>query len=328
MGLDFNLKPSQDEETNYKTVDLDTEKIYDVLIIGGGPAGLTAAVYCMRKGVSTALITDEIGGQVTSTTEIENYMGYMYIEGEELVDKFEDQVKQFEIAYQSNKRVKSITDDKINQVTLEDGTTYQAKSIIVAAGKSSRKINCPGEERLTGKGVAYCAICDAPLYADKEVVIVGGGNSAIEAAIDLAKIAEKVTIIQLLDHLTADEILIERLEDYDNVDILFEHEVAKIEGENKVENIVVQDTQQNNKQDITADGIFIEIGWIPNTNFVEGVLQLNDYNEIMVDCKCRTNKEGIFAAGDITNVPFKQIIIASGEGAKAALSACDYVLKS
>ena len=122
--------------------------------------------------------------------------------------------------------------------------------------------------------------------------------------------------------------MIERLEDYDNVDILFEHEVAKIEGENKVENIVVQDTQQNNKQDITADGIFIEIGWIPNTNFVEGVLQLNDYNEIMVDCKCRTNKEGIFAAGDITNVPFKQIIIASGEGAKAALSACDYVLKS
>ena len=328
MDLNFNLQPSSEQETDYKTVNLDPQKVYDVLIIGGGPAGLTAAVYCMRKGVSTALITENIGGQVTSTTEIENYMGYMYIEGEELVDKFEDQVKQFEIAYQEGAKVTAINDDKINEVTLEDGTTYKAKSIIVAAGKSSRKINCPGEERLTGKGVAYCAICDAPLYTDKDVVIVGGGNSAIEAAIDLAKIAEEVTIVQLLDHLTADEILIERLKEYDNVDILYEHEVTAIEGDNKVENIVVQDTEQQQQQEITADGIFIEIGWIPNTNFVEDVLQLNDYNEIMVDCKCRTNKEGIFAAGDITNVPFKQIIIASGEGAKAALSACDYVLKS
>ena len=328
MDLNFNLKPSEEGETDYKTVALESNQVYDVLIIGGGPAGLTAAVYCMRKGVNTALVADEIGGQVSSTTEIENYMGYMYIEGDELVEKFEDQVKQFEIAYQEGSKVTSIKNGEIKEITLENGNTYQAKSVIVAAGKSSRKLNCPGEDKLIGKGVAYCAICDAPLYKDKDVVIVGGGNSAVEAAIDLAKIANDVTLLEIEDHLNADQILIDRLNEFDNVNILLEHSVQEIQGESKVENIVIENHQQNINKEITAQGIFIEIGWIPNTNFVKDTLELNDYNEIKVDCKCRTNQEGIFAAGDITNVPFKQIIIASGEGAKAALSACDYVLKS
>jgi len=326
MPLELNLNLASFTE-KHRAVPLQPNTMCDVLILGGGPAALAAAVYCMRKGVKTGLISKDIGGQVIETAGIENYIGYKYIEGRELVDKFRDQVKQFEIGYSEGLKATSITSDNIKKVYLEDGNFYQAKALIIATGKSSRKLNVPGEKKLTGKGVAYCAICDAPLFAGKRVAVVGGGNSGIEAAIDLAKVAEYVTLIQFRDKLTGDKVLIDRLDIFNNVTILLEHEVLEINGTEDVESIVVKDRKSVEKKQIDAQGVFIEIGLIPNTDFVKGIVELNQYGEIKVDCACRTNVPGIFAAGDVTSVPFKQIIIAAGEGAKAALSACDYVLK-
>lgn len=324
MDFDLNLSTASAE---HKAVPVEDGKLYDVIIVGGGPAALTAAVYCMRKGVSTALVTEDIGGQVAVTSSIENYMGYKLIEGYQLVEKFREQVKQFEIGLNEGVRVKGITDNNVKEVMLEDGKSLKAKSLIIATGKNPIKLNVPGEEELVGRGVAYCSICDAPLYNGKRVAVVGGGNSAIESAIDLARVAEHVTVIQILNSLTADEILQKKLNQFSNVDIFYEHEVKKINGTEKVESLVVNNKKDNEESILELHGIFIEIGLKPNSEFAGEILELNKYNEIAVDCSCRTSQPGIFAAGDVTSVQHKQIIIAAGEGAKAALSACDYILK-
>lgn len=324
MELTFNLPGLKTIEE--RTVPLNPSIVYDVLIIGGGPAALTAAVYCMRKGVKAGLITLDVGGQVAETSTIENYMGYSHIEGITLVQRFKEQVEQFEIGFLQGYKATKVIDDNIKKVECEDANVYLTKSIIITTGKRWRRLNIPGEAELTGKGVAYCAICDAPLFKDKDVIVVGGGNSAIEAAIDLAKVATSVTVVQLLPHLTADKVLIDELSKFTNVTVLFEHEVRAIHGTQSVEAVTLFDNK--NKKDDTrkVQGIFIEIGLVPNTEFVKDVVALNQYGEIIVDCSCRTSRPGIFAAGDVTSVPYKQIIIAAGEGAKAALSACDYVL--
>jgi alkyl hydroperoxide reductase subunit F len=323
--MDFMLNPSFTSADN--AVPLDPARIYDVMIVGGGPAALTAAVYCMRKGVFTGLVTADIGGQVAETSAVENYMGYKYIEGSELVARFREQVKQFGIGVSEGPKAAALIDGPVKQVRLDNGGVYQARTLILTTGKSWRRLNVPGEKELTGRGVAYCAICDAPFFAGKRVAVVGGGNSGIESAIDLAKIAEKVIVIQFLDTLTADRVLIDALGTFPNVEILYEHEVAEIRGTSRVEAVVVRDRKSKKQRDIGADGIFIEIGLVPNTGMVKDLLELNQAGEIVVDSACRTSRPGIFAAGDVTSVPFKQIIIAAGEGAKAALSACEYVLK-
>lgn len=325
--MDFNLNSTNKDNSDNKVISLDSNKVYDILIIGGGPAGLAAAVYCMRKGIDTGLITENIGGQLLYTVDIENYIGYRYIEGVQLVDKFRAQVKQFEIGYKEGAKVVSINTDKIKEVKTSEGEIYQAKALIIATGKVSKTLDVPGEKELTGRGVAYCATCDAPLYKGKKVVVVGGGNSGIEATIDLAKVAEYVTLIQDLDELTADEILINKLDSFDNVDILMEHQVVEIKGDQLVNSIVLKDKKLDQEKDMDINGVFVEIGLVPNTDFVEGKIELNQYGEIEIDCQCKTGVDGIFAAGDVTSVPFKQIIIAAGEGAKAALVAYDYILK-
>ncbi len=325
--MEFNLNLSN-LSSEHQSVPLDTDMIYDVLIVGGGPAALTAAVYCMRKGVSTGLITESFGGQVAETSTVENYMGYRHIEGIELVHKFTDQVKQFQIGFVEGVKAQSVADGTIKRVTLENGDVYQAKSLIITTGTSWRKLNVPGEKELVGRGVAYCAICDAPLYAGKEVVVVGGGNTGVESSIDLAKIAKRVTLLQNLDTLTADEVLIKSITSFSNVDILYEHEVTEILGENAVEAITIRNRTTGEERKLEVQGIFIEIGLVSNSDLVSDLLDLNRYGEIVVDCACRTNVPGIFAAGDATSVPYKQIIIAAGEGAKAALSACEYVLRN
>ncbi|MDD2374930.1 MAG: NADH-dependent peroxiredoxin subunit [Clostridiales bacterium] len=306
----------------------DSEKIYDVLIIGGGPAGLTAAVYSLRKGLITGIVTDQVGGQMAETTGIENYLGYRYIDGMELVNKFRDQVLQFGIDFESKAKVKNIKDGRIKQVELEDGRVYQAKSIIIASGKQNKKLGLEKERELTGHGVAYCAICDAPFFADKRVVVAGGGNSGVQAAIDLAKVATHVTLVQRRDHLTADQILIDKLSAYSNVDYKLNHVLSGLEGDKKLTAVRAEDRSSKEEITLEADGLFVEIGLIPNSAFVTGLVEMNGYNEIKVDSYCRTNVDGIFAAGDVTTVPYKQIIVACGEGSKAALAATDYLLNS
>jgi alkyl hydroperoxide reductase subunit F len=254
-------------------------------------------------------------------------MGYKYIEGIELVEKFKEQVRQFEIGISDGKKAVSIADGDIKLVTLEDGSEYQARTLIITTGKSYRRLNVPGEREFAGRGVAYCAICDAPLFIGKRVVVVGGGNSGVEAAIDLAKVATRVTVVQNLEDLTADKILRDSLIAFENVDILYEHVVTMINGTQSVETVNVESLKNGGRRSIDAQGVFVEIGLIPNIEMVRGLLELNEMGEIVIDNACRTNRPGIFAAGDVTSVPFKQIIIAGGEGAKAALAACDYLLR-
>ncbi len=324
MEFKLNIGPSDSGE---RVLPMAEDVLYDVIIVGGGPAAQTAAVYCMRKGVSTGLITMDFGGQLSDTSDIENYMGYRYITGVELASKFREQVRQFEIAVLEGKKAVSIEDGREKTVRLEDGSAFKARTLIVTTGKSWRRLGVPGETELTGKGVAYCAICDAPLFAGKRVIVVGGGNSGIESAIDLAKIAEHVTVIQFLADLTADKILIDAFKAYTNTTVLYEHEVAEIKGVQQVESVIVKSRTDGSVTEIKVQGIFIEIGLVPNTSMVKDLLDLNEFGEINVDCACRTSRPGIFAAGDVSSVPFKQIIIAAGEGAKAALSACEYVLR-
>ena len=323
--MEFNLNAGLFVE-DQKFRPLDPTIVYDVLIIGGGPAGLTAAVYCLRKGLSTGLMTSNIGGQMTETAGIENYLGYRYINGNELIDKFRDQVMQFGIDFETDVKATRLETGEQHTVHLENGRAFNGSTLIIASGKQSRKLNIPGEQEFTGHGVAYCAICDAPFYADKRVVVVGGGNSGLGAAIDLAKVASHVTLVQRRDRLTGDQILIDKLAGYGNVRYLLEHEIREIRGDRFVDRVLALNRQSGLTEEIAADGIFVEIGLIPNSHFTRGQVRMNEYDEIIVNCFSETSVPGIFAAGDVTSVPNKQIIIACGEGAKAALAAADYIL--
>ena len=238
MNLDMNFNLSEMKEGN-QAQELSTDKVYDILILGAGPAGMTAAVYCMRKGVDAGLLTDNVGGQVAKTSSVENYMGFQYIEGSDLVDKFHDQVKQFEIGYSEGHVATGIKQGDTKKVETEEGKIFKAKSLIIATGKSPRWLNVPGEDEYMGKGVAVCAICDAPLYKDKDVIVVGGGNSGVEATLDLAKIANHITLVQDLDHLTADQILIDKMNTIDQLDVLLHHKVTKIYGNDNLKGAVV-----------------------------------------------------------------------------------------
>ncbi len=325
--MEFNLSSvSFISEKKFDPVDV--SKVYDVLIIGGGPAALTAAVYCMRKGVRTAIVIKSIGGQLSETSSVENYMGYKYINGVELVDKFREQVQQFSIAYDEGHTVVRIEDGAVKGVWLDDGRRLAAKALIIASGKSWRKLGVPGEKEFAGRGVAYCTICDAPFFAGKRVVVAGGGNSGIESAIDLASVAANVTVVQMPDKLTADKILIEKLAGFKNVDYIFNSVVSGVKGGDFVQSVSIKNLADNVITDYNTEGLFVEIGLDPNSLFARDVVDLNTYGEIEIDAMCGTSAEGIFAAGDVTSVRYKQIIIAAGEGAKAALSACEYIMIS
>lgn len=325
--MEFNLSSvSFTSENNFTPVDV--SRVYDVIILGGGPAGLTAAVYCMRKGVSTAIVIKSVGGQMAETASVENYMGYKYINGVGLVDKFREQVQQFSIGYDEGHSVVRIESGAVKKVWLDDGRCLSARTLIIATGKSWRKLGVPGEKEFTGKGVAYCTICDAPLFAGKRVVVAGGGNSGIESALDLAPLASKVTVVQMLDKLTADRILIEKLAGFKNVDYIFNSVVTAVKGDDVVSSVSIKNLKDSSIYDLETEGLFVEIGLDPNSLFAKDVVNLNSFNEIGIDAMCETSAEGIYAAGDVTSVRYKQIIIAAGEGAKAALSACDYIMIS
>lgn len=305
---------------------LNKDMIYDLLIIGGGPAGLNAAIYAKRKGWNVGIITKDAGGQVMDTSTVENYLGIPTISGMGLVEKFVEHVKELDIPMGEFITVESIkTSDSTNvKEILTDEGVYKAKSIIIATGSKPRRLGVPGEVEFSGKGVAYCAICDGPLFAGEDLVVSGGGNSAVEAAIDLAKIAKTVTIVHR-SQFRADKILLNQLEDLDNITIKLNTQIQEIVGEKMMTGIKVLDNNSNESYTIPASGIFVEIGYLPNSSQFKDLIQLNDKGEIIVDKFSATNVKGIFAAGDITNSPYKQIIISAAEGAAAALAANDYL---
>ncbi|HUW45557.1 MAG TPA: FAD-dependent oxidoreductase [Dehalococcoidia bacterium] len=301
--------------------------MYELIIIGGGPAGMTAAVYAARKKINTLLISGDIGGQGLTTWLVENYMGYQFIEGRELMQKFEEQVKQFptDVKVEVGKRAERLSRvDGGFEVRTDRGETYQAKAAILATGKRPRKLNVPGEKELLGRGVTYCAICDGPLFADVKVAVIGGGNSALEAADDMVKIADHVYLVSLTP-LTGDQILIDKVKAANNLTIFLEHEVLEIKGDSRVKGIKIRDLKSKQERELEVGGIFIEIGLIPNSDLVKELVTLNRLGEIEVNCGNETGVPGFFAAGDVTSVPDKQIVIAAGEGAKAALQAHRYL---
>jgi alkyl hydroperoxide reductase subunit F len=295
------------------------------MILGGGPAGLAASVYAARKQLKTLLISENIGGQLTMTLGIENYLGYQFIEGPELIDKFQAQVSQFPIDQKIGEKISRLK--KINggfEVATESGDTYKSRVAILATGKRPRKLNVPGEAEFTGKGVTYCAICDGPVFSEQRVAIVGGGNSALEAVLDMVKIAQHVDLVSR-STLKGDAILIDKLGDAKNLTIFTEYQTKKIEGEGFVSGLLIRDLKSGQSRLLGVTGVFIEIGLIPNSEPVSGLVKFNKQGEVPVNCSSETEVPGLFAAGDVTDVPEKQIVIAAGEGAKAALQAHRYL---
>ncbi len=299
--------------------------MYELIIIGAGPAGMTAAVYAARKRINALLLSKDLGGQPLTTVGIENYMGYQYIEGPELMQKFEEQVKQFPLEQRIGQGASSLSRlDAGFEVGTDQGESYRAKAVIIATGKRPRPLNVPGEERLRGRGVTYCAICDGPIFAGEKVAVIGGGNSALEAAGDMVKIAEHVHLVSITP-LTGDQILIDNLKDASNLSTFLEHEVVEVEGSSRVEGIAIRDLKTGEGKKLEVGGIFVEIGLIPNSELARDIVKLNEVGEIEVNYACETGVPGLFAAGDVTDVPEKQIVIAAGEGSKAALRAHKYL---
>jgi alkyl hydroperoxide reductase subunit F len=288
---------------------------------------MTAAVYAARKKINTLLISYDVGGQALTTAGIENYMGYQFIEGPELMQKFEEQVRQFSsgVKVQVGQKVESLSRmDGGLGVKTDKGEIHQTKTAIFATGKRPRQLNVLGEKELLGRGVTYCAICDGPLFAGEKVAVIGGGNSALEAAEDMVKIAEHVYLVSLTP-LTGDQILIDKVKAANNLTMFLEYEVVEIKGENRVEGIKIRDLGNKQERELDVAGVFIEIGLIPNSEVIKGITILNRLGEVEVNCANETDVPGLFAAGDVTNVPEKQIVVAAGEGAKAALQAHRYL---
>ncbi|MGZ4926263.1 MAG: NAD(P)/FAD-dependent oxidoreductase [Halobacteriota archaeon] len=300
--------------------------LYDVIIVGGGPAGLTAAVYAARKMLDVLLITQNIGGQALYSLDVENYMGYQFISGQDLMDRFEKQVEKYGIK-KAFTEVKSVEKElEAFTVRTEKGEEYRGKTIIVATGKKSRTLNAKGLDRLIGRGVSYCATCDAPLFMDMDVAVLGGGNSAITAAYELMSIARKVYLINRSPW-KADEVYLEKIRDAPNVERLVGYELIEVTGDDALNSAVFRNLSDGSSITLPVAGIFIEIGLIPNSDIVKDLVLFNKNNEIVVSYDCSTSLPGIFAAGDVTTVPEKQIIVAAGEGAKAAISAYKHLLK-
>jgi alkyl hydroperoxide reductase subunit F len=298
--------------------------MYDIIIIGGGPAGLSASVYAARKQLKTLLISGDIGGQINTTLGIENYLGYQFIEGPELIDKFNTQVGKYPIEQKIGVKVSRLSKTSGGfRATDEAGESYQSRVVVFAAGKKPRKLNVPGETEFSGRGVSYCAICDGPVFTGQRVAVVGGGNSALEAVLDLVKIAEHVDMVSLTQ-LTGDQVLIDQLKDAKNLNVFIEYQTEKIVGQGFVSAMVIKDTKSQEKKRLAVGGIFIEIGMVPNSEPIKDLVELNRWGEVPINCSCETTVPGLYAAGDVTDVPEKQIVVAAGEGAKAALQAHRY----
>nr|MBA4404968.1 thioredoxin-disulfide reductase [Nanoarchaeum sp.] len=296
---------------------------YDVIIIGAGAAGLTAAIYTCRKKLKTAIITLDIGGQTMLTNHIENYPGFDLIPGPELMSKFEQQASKFG-AEMIMGEVELIKKKKIGfTVELKNKETYDTKTIILAFGKTARRMNIPGEDKFFGRGVSTCATCDAPFYKEKTVAVIGGGNSALEAAELLTQFAKKVYLIHRRNEFRADEVTIEKIKKMKKIEILLNWLPEEVKGDKFVESFTIKNAKD--EKTLKVDGVFVEIGYELKTDWLKSLVNLTDSGEIKIDERCRTSQAGIFAAGDVTTVPFKQTVISAGEGAKAGLESYKYI---
>jgi len=298
--------------------------MYDTIIIGSGAAGMTAGIYAIRRKMKTLIIGKQVGGQIIWTSTIENYPGFKSIGSFELIQKMEDQVKSLGVEIKAEE-VKKILKDKNVFSIITDKEKYQSKTIIMAMGLSPRWLNVQGEKELTGKGVSYCANCDGPLFKNKTVAVVGGGNAALDAAEVLSKIASQVFLIHRADHFRGFEILIAKVQQRNNIKIIFNSQVQKIIGNDKLEKIEIINSKTNKIEELNLDGLFIEIGREACTEIVNDLVKRDGNKKIIIDLDCQTSNPGIFAAGDVTQTSFNQIVIACGQGAIAALSAYKYL---
>ncbi|TGM63639.1 alkyl hydroperoxide reductase subunit F [Leptospira meyeri] len=315
-------------ESNEVSTELSNpSEIYDVTVIGGGPSGVTAAVYSARKGLKTLVIADRLGGQVKDTLGIENIISLPYTTGPELTHVLSEQLDKNQIKKKENVRVLKIEPGNLKTIHLNTGEQILTKTVILSTGAKWRELNVPGEKEFVGKGVAYCPHCDGPFFKDKDVAVVGGGNSGVEAALDLSGIVKSVTLIEFGDKLNADKVLLDKVALSPNIKTLVKAQTMEIQtNSEKVTGLTYKNRTSEESETIPLDGVFVQIGLVPNSSFVKDLVATNRFGEILVDEKCKTDVEGIFACGDVTNTPYKQIIIAMGEGAKAAISAFEYLL--
>ena len=305
---------------------------FDVLVIGGGPAGAAAAVYSARKGIRTAVAAERFGGQVLDTMAIENFISVKATEGPQLARALEEHVREYDVDIMNLQRASKLIPagaEGLHTVEFENGARLQSKTVILSTGARWREMNVPGEQEYRGCGVAYCPHCDGPLFKGKRVAVIGGGNSGVEAAIDLAGIVAHVTLLEFGEELRADAVLQNKLRSLPNVTILTMAQTTEVKGDGqKVTGLVYKDRNSDELHNVELEGIFVQIGLLPNSDWLKGSVELNRFGEIIVDAKGQTNIPGVFAAGDVTTVPYKQIVIALGEGAKASLSAFDHLIRS
>jgi alkyl hydroperoxide reductase subunit F len=303
---------------------------YDVLIVGGGPAGAAAAVYAARKGIRTGIASERFGGQVLDTLGIENFVSVKETEGPKFALALEEHVRHYDVEIVNLQRARALRPaGSLIEVALESGATLKGRTVILSTGARWRTLNVPGEQEYRNKGVTFCPHCDGPLFKGKAVAVIGGGNSGVEAAIDLAGLVKHVTLIEFGTELRADAVLQRKLKSLPNVDVILNAQTTQVAGDGqKVNALVYRDRAAGEEKRVAVEGVFVQIGLVPNTEWLKGTLELSRHGEIVVDARGQTSLPGVFAAGDCTTVPFKQIIIAAGDGAKAALGAFDHLIRS
>ena len=324
--MDFSLNLGALDEG--KLVKIDENKLYDVTVVGSGPAAVSAAIYAARKGLNVAMIGVKIGGQVLDTNEIENIIGTVLTTGAKFAETLEKHLKEHEIAFKEGHLVKEIKEDGKDKILVtDDGKSYKTKTVIVATGAKPRSLNIPGEAEYVGKGVHYCSTCDGPFYKGLNVAVIGGGNSGVEAALDLSGIAKSVTLIEFMPELKADKVLQEKLAEQSNIKTILNSATVKVNGNEFVESIVYKSRETDEEKTLNVEGMFVEIGLSPRSEVVKDLVETNKIGEIVINPENNsTSVAGIFAAGDVTSIRQKQIIIAMGEGAKAALGAFEYLI--
>ena len=303
--------------------------VFDLLVVGGGPAGASAAIYAARKGIRTGVVAERFGGQVLDTLAIENFISVKETEGPKLATALEQHVKEYEVDVMNLQRAEKLIPGELIEIRLASGASLKAKSVVLATGARWRQMNVPGEDQYRNRGVAYCPHCDGPLFKGKRVAVVGGGNSGVEAAIDLAGIVSHVTLLEFDSKLRADAVLQRKLHSLPNVTVITQAQTTEVTGDgNKVNGLRYTDRQSGESRSVELEGIFVQIGLLPNTDWLKGTIDLTNRGEIEVDARGQTSVPGVFAAGDVTTVPYKQIIIAMGEGSKAALGAFDHLIRT